>query len=303
MRMPEHVVVAPGAMLTRKQISVRIERLLEEAPLGGRKFGAAGLVVAALALTGVAAVAATAPAVSLVANDMQPVADATPAAPHVAAATKPQAAVPRAHAAPYQPVVRVMLIAKDDAPAGALPSAPVAPALPTPLTERARILENLERVKDFADLQRLKDLGPQVTAEVQRDIAGATSAANHDRSYPSSGPISRAMVVSCFGCDFSHRDLHGIDLSGINLVGDDFAHADLTGANLSNVSFEGLNFTRAVLTGANLERARLTGVDFTGANLDGANLSHAVITGVDLAGASLKGADTDGLHLIGSTLP
>ena len=65
MRMPEHVVVAPGAMLTRKQISVRIERLLDEHPIGHRYAGAAGFAIALIALTGVAGLAATAPPIVL----------------------------------------------------------------------------------------------------------------------------------------------------------------------------------------------------------------------------------------------
>lgn len=47
MRMPEHVSVAPGAMLTRKQISIRIERLLDERGLNRPHLSAAALTLAA----------------------------------------------------------------------------------------------------------------------------------------------------------------------------------------------------------------------------------------------------------------
>jgi beta-lactamase regulating signal transducer with metallopeptidase domain len=60
MRMPEHVVVAPGAMLTRKQISIRIERLLEDSRAHRPQAGSAFVAIALCACT-VAAVAATAP--------------------------------------------------------------------------------------------------------------------------------------------------------------------------------------------------------------------------------------------------
>ena len=69
MRMPEHVVVAPGAMLTRRQISVRIERLLDEHPAGQRYVGAAALAIVIVAATGVAGLAAGAPPIVLAQSD------------------------------------------------------------------------------------------------------------------------------------------------------------------------------------------------------------------------------------------
>ncbi len=99
MRMPEHVVVAPGAMLTRKQISVRIERLLDETPLGRRYISAAALAISIVALTGVAALAATAPPIVLAQND-------APIESHPVAAQPPPPAPPAPRAAATIPPCR-----------------------------------------------------------------------------------------------------------------------------------------------------------------------------------------------------
>jgi len=65
MRMPEHAVVAPGALLTRKQITVRIEQLLDKKRARLRRSPAAALGVALAGVLSVAFVATSAPAVEL----------------------------------------------------------------------------------------------------------------------------------------------------------------------------------------------------------------------------------------------
>jgi beta-lactamase regulating signal transducer with metallopeptidase domain len=151
MRMPEHVVVAPGAMLTRKQISVRIERLLDENPAGRRYVGAVAFAIAIVAATGVAGLAAGAPPIVL--------------APVIAA----------------RPVV---------------PQSNVT----TP---------------DPADMERM---GKEIAAEVQRKVANLGDVTGRHRKVivaDAAGPVSRDVVEQCVGCDFSRRDLHGLDLSSM----------------------------------------------------------------------------------------
>jgi uncharacterized protein YjbI with pentapeptide repeats/beta-lactamase regulating signal transducer with metallopeptidase domain len=65
MRMPEHAVVAPGALLTRKQITVRIEQLLDKKRARLHRSPLAALGVAAASLLAVVVVATSAPAVEL----------------------------------------------------------------------------------------------------------------------------------------------------------------------------------------------------------------------------------------------
>jgi hypothetical protein len=353
MRMPEHVVVAPGAMLTRKQISVRIERLLDDAAPAGRRFGAAGFAVTALAFTGVAALAATAPPIMLAqSNDAMAMASPSPkphvmahavraahpvAAPHPAAVAtsmaegatdKAETDAARAMVTSIATGVLRNVIAKDDtvsvqpvqpvAPVqpvraiiAAVPTvSPIPPIPPVPpfngdseaygramaaygraMAEHARAMAEIARAKHFNE------------TEIQRQVAAAERQVQRDREIPQSGPITRDMVATCVACDFRHRDLHGIDLSGLSLSGDDFSYSNLSNANFANVTMTGLDFTHANLNNTSFRSAKLTGVDFSRAQLDNVDLSNAELTGVDLSGASMNNANTKGIHLLGSTLP
>jgi beta-lactamase regulating signal transducer with metallopeptidase domain len=285
MRMPEHVVVAPGAMLTRKQISVRIERLLEDGPLG-RRFSAAALAASLVALSAVAAVAASAPPIMLADDAAPPVAAATsapaPASPlgvqrnaahaiaaHIAAtqigaAHAVAASVSAAVAAAGAAAAKAQKIVADSVPTSPAmpPSAPAIPAIP-PI--------------------------PALHDGVSRNTG--------------KGWLSRDAVAGCIGCDFSRHDLRGIDLSGLSLMGDDFSHANLEGANLSHTSLKGISFAHAQLAHADLRSANLTGVDFAHADLTNADLTDATLTGSDLSDAVMDGANTTRIHLIGSELP
>ena len=97
MRMPEHAVVAPGALLTRKQITVRIEQLLDKKRARLHRSPAAALAVTLAGVAAVAFVATSAPAVELPAGSEAPVtAHARSAAPPAVAArhqVKPATAV------------------------------------------------------------------------------------------------------------------------------------------------------------------------------------------------------------------
>jgi uncharacterized protein YjbI with pentapeptide repeats len=185
----------------------------------------------------------------------------------------------------------------------------------------------LDRLRKLADLQKLKDLGPELNPDVARQIAQAQRAAalqvkeqlaeanrvrrdNNDGSDEDGdsasqhhAPLTREMIQGCIGCSFAHRDLHGLDLSGISLLGDDFSHANLDGVNFSDASLKGASFDHASLAHANFRSAKLTGIEFYRAGLQNADFTNAVLTGVNLAGAHMDGAITTGMHLIGSTLP
>jgi beta-lactamase regulating signal transducer with metallopeptidase domain len=269
MRMPEHVVVAPGAMLTRKQISVRIERLLDETPLGRRYISAAALAISVVALTGVAALAATAPPIVLAQND-------TPIISH-------------------GPVVisQVIVAQPQSPPPAPLPASPVAvmPAMPkTPKTPAPAVLPSEARkaiaqaeATSAAESIDAENLGQKIQADVQRSLSDLTKPRHIAMSDDDNGPVTRDMVRSCIGCDLSRRDLRGLDLSNLSLIGDDISRSDLRGVNL--------------------HASKLTGVDLSYSDLRGADLSNASLRGVDLSHSSMRGANTSGIHLIGSSLP
>ena len=136
MRMPEHAVVAPGALLTRKQITVRIEQLLDKNRSRLHRSPGAALAVAVAGALAVAFVASSAPAVELPA----------PAAPVEAA----NVALPAATTAPASPraAAHVAHAAAVDAPhrsvAAVATAAPVAPAAlhPAPVATTRVVTEH-----------------------------------------------------------------------------------------------------------------------------------------------------------------
>ena len=329
MRMPEHVVVAPGAMLTRKQISVRIERLLEDAPVTGRRFGATAFAAAVLALTGVAGVAATAPPIVL-ANDA-PVTPASPIATRTAMTPATHVVAKPKHIAPVVAQAHAISTGaahRNVSKAPAPHNAPVAPMPPEKPSNPAVDPDSIaNEVLSDSEIQKLKNLGPRISADVMRQLAEQHRQAaeqnrqvaeqnrqvtEHHRQIAESGRqhaealpavLTRELVAACIACDFSGRDLKGIDLSALNLTGDDFSHADLAGAHFDRTTLRGTSFSHASLSGAQFTDAKLTGIDFNHANLSGANFTNAFLTGVDLSHALMDGAVTTGIHLIGSTLP
>jgi uncharacterized protein YjbI with pentapeptide repeats len=91
--------------------------------------------------------------------------------------------------------------------------------------------------------------------------------------------------------DFSDADLHGDDLSEVNLIGVALFWANLSGVDLYGASLDGASLRGANLRGANLRVAHLSFVDLSGADLSGADLSGADLPRASLDGTSLRGAN------------
>ncbi|HYZ14985.1 MAG TPA: pentapeptide repeat-containing protein [Candidatus Acidoferrum sp.] len=342
MRMPEHAVVAPGALLTRKQISVRIEQLLDANRTRLRRSPAATLGVATAALLFVALVATSTPALEL------PV----PPSPPVPLASSQPLAVDRAappHHVVHAPVIVVQETIPPPAPLATLATpVPVAtaatpppvPTTPAPARERrATVVVAPDKVmvhggNPAAGLAAMAtvagavaageaagesqvQLGKRihdVLAGMRKDVAvqagdDARMGAQHDGIR-----VSRDMVASCTGCSFRGADLHGLDLHGISLTANDFRGANLRGVDLSGAQLSGDSLRDADLSGANLSGAQLSGVDWHGANLSNANLTGIKLIGVslqhiELRGTTLRdaigsctGCDLSGLDLSGQDL-
>jgi uncharacterized protein YjbI with pentapeptide repeats/beta-lactamase regulating signal transducer with metallopeptidase domain len=268
MRMPEHAVVAPGALLTRKQITIRIEALLSgRAPIPALGPLAAVAIAGAAALS-IVAVASRAPALEV------------PTTPTVVAQVTP---------APVSAVVA-------DHPAKPHPAAAVPRPAPIP-TPAPRANASHPRPPAGVDADSFDGaaLGERIGNIVARSLAGVPGAvasalpavaqrslAQLARDVPEDAdPATLASILRhCAGCNFAGRDLRGADLRG----------ARLAGANLSD----------ADLRNARLDGAVLAGVNLSNANLDGASLVNARLYGVNLADISLHGTKTTGMRLIGS---
>ena len=251
MRMPEHAVVAPGALLTRKQIAVRIELLLDTKRARLHRSPTAALGVALASVAAVAFVASSAPAVELPIE--APLAVATPA---------PLPAKPRTVAAPPAPPMTV------------LPS--LAPARAAQGHDIANIGHEIGHAVHDAMATLPQEIAQENTTSPRRARTDGVR-------------LSRELIASCIGCSFRNADARGVDLHGLKINGDDFSGADLRGANLSGASLTGVSLARANLTNADLRGARLYGVELGGAIFDGAQLDNVRLTGVSIKRVSLRG--------------
>ncbi len=98
---------------------------------------------------------------------------------------------------------------------------------------------------------------------------------------------SEAQGFNCVGCDYTNQNLAGKSFRGQRFNGADFSHDDLHGAD----------FTGAVLTGVDFSDTNLRGVSFRGAKMTGCDLSHADITNASFDGADVTGCDVDARSL------
>jgi uncharacterized protein YjbI with pentapeptide repeats len=278
---PHHPMPAPGVFTTRKQISLRIERLLAT----GRDI--ATTLAIGPAVAAVAAVGALAVVIAFVAPSV--------AAPSLAA---PAVAPVAARAAVVRPkVVKVATAMKV-----AQTAIEVAPRLASNAANAERSRVELDKVRAPATVA-----APVRVAQV---VAKKLSVAASQVAVAQSGG------KSCVGCDlrgvnWAGRDLHGADYTGV-----DFSGANLAGVNLSESALSGTDFTKANLRSASFRYARLTGCDFSQANLEGVDftgvrVSECEFTGANLAGSQLRDvldgckgcdfshADLGGLNLAG----
>jgi beta-lactamase regulating signal transducer with metallopeptidase domain len=264
---PHHPMPAPGVFTTRKQISLRIERLLA----GGRDIATTlSLGPAAAAVAGVAAaafvIAMVAP--SIAAPAIEPVASMA-ALPQ----TKPLASV-----------------------------APVSRATPHVKTiERIKTVERVIRITRITPAAIATPLHPVQPASSMESMgmALARTALADARSLGENGASEGSVPArSCDGCDYHGVNWAGRDLRGANYNGVEFAHATLEGVNLAESRISGSDFTRANLTSASFHHAQLSGCDFSHATLVRADFSGALITDCTFGNARLDGANFNGAKLV-----
>jgi beta-lactamase regulating signal transducer with metallopeptidase domain len=276
---PHHPMPAPGVFTTRKQISLRIERLLAT----GRDI--ATTLAIGPAAAAVAAVGALAIVISLVAPSV--------AAPSVAApvASVPVASLPAVTAAPV------------------LPKAPI--ATPTPLVKIVRVAVSI------APMASMAPLPPVTTAPLRVDVAKKLSiAASQVAVAQSDGKscvgcdlqgvnwVGRDLRGANYtGVDFSGANLAGVNLSESTLTGADFTKANLLGTSFRSARLTGCDFSRANLEGADFTNARISECEFTGANLANAHLAGATLSYCDLDDVDLTHVDLSKTKLIGIDIP
>lgn len=107
------------------------------------------------------------------------------------------------------------------------------------------------------------------------------------------------------GADFSKASLQNADFHSSELTGADFSRSNVRGADFSNARMTGCDFSNADATGARFEGLSATGCDFSGANVDAGTASQIVRgcrAGCDLSHFNLNGADLHGIKLSGVSL-
>jgi uncharacterized protein YjbI with pentapeptide repeats/beta-lactamase regulating signal transducer with metallopeptidase domain len=311
---PHQPLAAPGVFTTRKNISIRVERLLRTGRAISSSISPATAGAVAIGLLAGYFVASTLTPEIAFAMPCPPAAPAAPAElPFKAAAPKMSVSLPQVSLTIPNVAINAAkpaAIAAAKAPRMAVVSAPASAAHAAAHAEAAaRVAMNTS----VAAISQAFDNFSVNAPSGKRSTKPAKIALN-----------GSAAGMNCTGCDFNGQNLAGKNFSGSDFVGSDFSKANLqganfNGANLSGADFEGADlrnasFVDANLSGANLDGARLDGVNFDNANLSGADINPRKLSqsqlrsylprchGCDLAGADLSGIDLSGIKLTGADL-
>lgn len=274
---PHRPLAAPGVFVTRRGLSVRVERLLR----AGRNirtsvaFGPTGAIVAGLIVL-FFALQTVAPSFAFTLPEQQSRAAIAYESPSPKATTpSPKATTPSPATTISVPAQHIHLPARDihipavnvDIPAKhvlfAMPRIPPAP--------RVRFSMPPDFSSRMAGLKR--SLAQSVSQSVSQSVAQAFDG-SHGK-------------YNCVGCDYSGQNLSGRSFRGQRLSGADFSKADLRNVDFSNSVLVGIDFSRADLRGASFAGASLTGCDFSHATLDRTVFDGARLTGCDISAAAL----------------
>ncbi|HKU66723.1 MAG TPA: pentapeptide repeat-containing protein [Candidatus Baltobacteraceae bacterium] len=262
---PHRPLAAPGVFITRRGLSVRVERLLRV----GRNirtsvsFGPTGAIVASLIVL-FFVLQNVAPSFAFTLTQQQQQQQQQQAqASHTAVVYK----VPSPSPSPepkvrasdiYVPAVDVHVPARRIHVV--MPSVPPVPKVRSSLPP------------DFA--KKMAAVSQTVQQAVSSSMAAAFSGKDGGK-------------YNCVGCDYSGQNLSGHSFRGQQLSGADFSRTNLRNADFSNSVLVGVDFSHADLTNANFSGAKLTGCDFSHANIEGINLTGVSMMGCDIDARSL----------------
>jgi uncharacterized protein YjbI with pentapeptide repeats/beta-lactamase regulating signal transducer with metallopeptidase domain len=281
---PRNALAAPGVFVTRKSMSIRIERLLRAGSSGRLKisYSTALAALAAMALLFVGSeIAGPVFAAALGAPQQHSIAQRP-------APKRPLRKIARVTPAPVPPSKTLVVAA-----------APIITASPVALATHA--------------------VAPPHPARTPK----ATSHKPPART-ATSPRIPPEVLRRCDGCDFAGVDWRGRDLRGIQLHGANLSDADLRGADLRDADLSGSNLQGARLDGAKLQGTKLSGIAISGNLIRNVDLSQVQLAGdsVDAAGLDLatlrtllnscagcsfngldvRGKDLSGLRIVGIDL-
>jgi uncharacterized protein YjbI with pentapeptide repeats/beta-lactamase regulating signal transducer with metallopeptidase domain len=307
---PHQPLAAPGVFTTRKNISIRIERLLRTGRAISSSISPATAGAVAIGLVGGYFVASTLTPQIAFAMPCPPAPAATTATSSLQA--PPKAETPFAATAPKTDVTLPQVSLT-------IPNVVVRSQTPMPKipAKLASAMKSVEKAGANGDLTAM-----HTAFKAYSDAFKTVSFAG-----PTKAPTKfagKGNGMNCSGCDFEGQNLSGKNFAGSDFTGTDFSKSNLqganfNGANLSGADFENADLRNASLVGANLSGANLDGAKLDGANLDDANLSGADLNprtlspaqiraylphcrGCDLSGANLSNMDLSGVKLTGVDL-
>jgi uncharacterized protein YjbI with pentapeptide repeats/beta-lactamase regulating signal transducer with metallopeptidase domain len=287
---PHRTVAAPGVFITRRNISIRIERLLRT----GRAIGSA--ISPAIAASVIVALVVVSALVRTMTPSVAYTLPATDSGDHAAKKavikmrTQP---APDKHHTETHVAKNAAIGVKVGTAVGTSVGSAVADAVTNAVTMTHTQLEEALQQAEHARQQ----------AEHQHQIAQATK-------------MNKTATAEgiCKNCDFKDADLRGHDFSGQTFNGADFERAKLRGARFDGTQLTGADFAHADLRDASFSGANLIGCDLRGAQLGGARFDGAHLVGCDFgaqtltpgqarafltscAGCNFSGADLHGMNL------
>lgn len=266
---PRAALAAPGVFVTRKSMSIRIERLLRAGTSHRVRISYATAIAAA----------ATVAIVFAGAQIYGPV---------IAAPLAPKTAAPIAKAQTPAPVKRKLAVRK--APPTA--SAPAPTALPQATVIAAHPASTPAPVRHQKPV-RTRSAAPHVPQRLPCE--GCNLSGIDWRGANLRGIVLHGANLS--GADLRNADLRDADLSGSNLQDAKLAGARLDGAHLSGVAVSG-----ALLRGVDLSRAYLSGISVDTAGMDESTLRTLLnsCSGCNFSDLDGRGKNLSGLHISGA---
>ncbi len=306
---PHRALAAPGVFVTRRGLSLRVERLLR----AGRNIrtsvslGAAGAVVAALVMM-FFVLQSVAPSYAFTTA-------AAPATVHVAAVPSPSPS-PSPTPKPRRAQVREKIIYIDRSPAPH-ETMLVIPArhihVPARTIHIPAINVDIKEQHVHVPVPPVTPvLPPNFGATIQHQVQQAMRLASNSLQSGMGGDYEgQNLSAHSFhgqrltGSDFSRANLQNADFSSTELTGADFSHANLSGANFRGAHMVGCDFSYATINGAVFDGVSATGCDFSNASMQpqqGAGLLRGCHSGCDLSGANLQNADLQGISTTGIDL-
>ncbi|HZT14185.1 MAG TPA: pentapeptide repeat-containing protein [Candidatus Baltobacteraceae bacterium] len=158
-----------------------------------------------------------------------------------------------------------------------------------------------------------------------RALAHAQSSMQYAQTRTQGRAQADLQKFNCVGCDYSDQNFAGHSFRNVKLSGADFSRDNLQNSDFSGSDLVGVDFSGADLRGANFRDAKLSGCDFSNANVDGASFDGAQVTGCninaralspaqarqwlrtckngcDFSHANLRGQDLSGLEMTGIDL-